>query len=85
MKPQKKSPDWRLVLTQIIKKRWPAGQRFFCLLLVKQLRRHVHAFHEQAQAPAAEPKGLSAGWTVPFAAQVPTQRGQGQVDLAHRG
>ena len=32
----------------------------------------VHTFHEQAQALAAEPAGLSAGWPFPFAAQVPT-------------
>ena len=32
----------------------------------------VHAFHEQAQAPAAEPAGLSTGWTFSLTAQVPT-------------
>ena len=69
------NPDLSLPKTQ----KAPAGRSaLFCLLFVRQLRRHVHAFHEQAQAPAAEPEGLPAGWAVPFAAQVPTQRGQGQ-------
>ena len=44
----------------------------------------MDAFDEQAQAHAAEPKGLPAGEAVALAAQVPAERGEGQSDVAHR-
>ena len=40
---------------------YPVGQELYAGL--------IHAFHEQAQAPTAEPAGLPTGWAVPFAAR----------------